>query len=126
MTSIKLGTLIDKLSDLRERKRGLDEDRKEINKEYETVEHEIMDFMEINKLEKASGENATASYKIETYPQVDDKEKLTLWVVKENRYEFLQSRVNMGPVKEMLDADNLLPDGVTVFTKPKLSLRRKS
>ena len=125
MINSKLGILIDNLNDLREQKRSAQDEIKDIQSKYDDLERQVIEIMDANGLEKAAGDLATASYKIETYPQVDDKEKLTRWCVENNKFEFLQSRVNAGPVKEMLDAENLLPEGVTVFTKAKLGLRRK-
>lgn len=121
----KIGSEIDRLFLLREQKRQLQEQITEINKEYEGIEAELISIMELEQLEKASGTHATATIKIDSYPSVDDLELFTRFVVENERWDMLRKQANAGPIREMLEQQNMLPPGISVYEKAKCLLRKK-
>ena len=122
----KIGKLIDAMQWLREHKQKLNEQIKEINKEIEQLEQIMINKMNEEGIEKASGHLATASKKVDIYPSVKSTEDFYKWIVENGRFEFAQARVNAAPVREMYQNENTLPPGVEVFTKEKILLRKKS
>ena len=120
-----IGNLIDTFYMIRQSKREKEEEIKQINKELDELEEKIISFMQIENLEKASGILATATYKVDIYASVENKEELIRWCVDNNRFDFLQSRVNNAPVKEMLETSNVTPPGVSIFNKTKLSIVKR-
>lgn len=121
----KIGQLIDRYYNLREGKRNLREQEKKINEEMDKVNDEILSLMEIEELTSAAGDLATAHRKVDVYPRVVDKEAFVGWLYTNKKFEFFHSKVNQAPVREMLENENKIPDGIETYNKSTILLRKK-
>ena len=120
----KIGQMIDRLFELREKKRNLKEKEKEIQKEFEQVQSELLEIMQLEGLSLARGEKATASVKVRVLAHPVNFEEFVKWAAKEKRFDMLYKRVNSAPVAEMLEKENKLPPGVETYTEAILNLRK--
>lgn len=119
-----LGEKIDKLFLLREQKLKYNDVIKEIQKEFDGLQEDIILNLQGEDIKKATGEKASASVSMGFYPTVNDLEKFVDWVFKNKKYEMMQRRLSSVAVKEMYDETNKLPPGTEAHTKAKLNLRR--
>jgi len=120
----KIGQMIDRLFELREKKRNLKEKEKEIQKEFEQVQSELLEIMQLEGLSLARGEKATASVKVRVLAHPVNFEEFVKWAVQKKRFDMLFKRVNSAPVAEMLEKENKLPPGVETYTEAVLNLRK--
>ena len=121
---MNLGQKIDTLFLLREEKLKQNEIVKSIQREFDSLEEDIILNLQAEDVKAAKGNNASASVKMGFYPTVNDLEMFANWVVKNKKYEMMQRRLSSAAVKEMYDSTNKLPPGTEAHTKAKLNLRR--
>ena len=121
---MNLGQKIDTLFSLREEKLKQNQKVKDIQKEFDGLEKEVISHMQAEDVKAAKGAKASVSVTMGFYPSVYDLEAFANWVVENKKYEMMQKRVSSGAAKEMLDSVNKLPPGVESHTEPKLNLRR--
>jgi len=113
----KIGQMIDRLFELREKKRNLKEKEKEIQKEFEQVQSELLEIMQLEGLSLARGEKASASVKVKIFARPVDFEQFVIWAVENQRFDMLYKRVNNAPVAEMVEKENKVPPGVETYTE---------
>lgn len=121
----KIGQKIDLYYDVRERKRELNQEIKKLEEMLAALKDELISIMELEGLQKASGEKATASLVARAYPAVEDWETFLAWAVKNERYDMVQRRVNEAPFREFLELQNLTPPGLNTYIETRLNLRRR-
>lgn len=117
-----LGSMIDQLSKIRERKRGQEEVVKAIEAEYEALEAEILTRMETEGAEKISAKTATASISKTVVPQVENWDLFYAFIHKRKYYHLLERRPATAAFRELLELKGAVP-GVVPFTKTTLNLR---
>jgi hypothetical protein len=122
---LTLGDKIDAIYHLREQKYGFDAQAKKIQETIDQVKQEILGEMEVLKIDRASGDKASAFIEIKFHPSVVDKEKFFTWAVKNKKFEFVQSRCNTAAIKEFHEQKNKLPEGIEVHTEAEIMLRKK-
>lgn len=126
--------LADRLVELRERKGRLQDELKAVNAEIENVDHRLAEAMTLEELQSFSRDGRLFYLKTETYvsPTAGARPRLIEWL-KENGFgdivqETVHHRTLSATVREMLDEDDELPDGleqlVNVFEKTTVGLRR--
>ena len=126
--------LADRLVELRERKGRLQDELKAVNAEIENVDRRLAEAMTLEELQSFSRDGRLFYLKTETYvsPTAGARPRLIEWL-KENGFgdivqETVHHRTLSATVKEMLDEDDELPDGleqlVNVFEKTTVGLRR--
>lgn len=124
MTISKIGTKIDKLHEIREKIRTLDEQAKELRKKRETMELDILQQMNNEKLESAKGSKATLSISHETVPQVADWDEALKWIRKQNKLYMFERRISAKTFREELESRKNKPiPGMVPYTKTKINLR---
>ena len=119
-----LGEKIDKLFEIREAKLKAAELVTNIGNEFDAVQKDIIAHMKTEDVRAAKGLKATASVGLKFVSSVEDIEKFVKWIVKNEKFYFIQKRTSSGAVKEMYESTNKLPPGTTSYTEPKLNLRR--
>lgn len=126
--------LADRLVELRERKGRLQDELKAVNAEIENVDRRLAEAMTLEELQSFSRDGRLFYLKTETYvsPTAGARPRLIEWL-KENGFgdivqETVHHRTLSATVREMLDEDDELPDGleqlVNVFEKTTVGLRR--
>ena len=119
----KLDEMIDEAFLLREQKRGLEKQVKEVNEKIKDIQHELLSQMNAVGTDYARGKFASASITETVVPQIDDWGKVAEWVMENDALYLLHRRVSSGPWKELQDAGTDVP-GIEPFHKAAISLRR--
>jgi len=114
--------LIDQFWVAREEKRALEEQVKEVEVKIKEIEASLMDQMEEQGLEKATGSKASASISASTVADVQDWDLFWPYIAKNKYWHLVQRRVSDPAYRELLDAGKKVP-GVQPFVKRRLNLR---
>ena len=131
MKTPTIGSLIDKLVAVRDKRRALAEQDKELAKEVEQLTASILAQLEAQGMDKASSKKATASISHVTVANVTDWEKFHTFVKKTGFFHLLQRRVSDPSYREVVElaqsdkkmAKALADAGVESFVKTNLNLR---
>ena len=119
----KLDELIDKMFMLREAKRGLDSQLKDVKDQLSNLQQQLLvRFNEVGT-DYARGSFASASITESVVPQIDDWGQVAEWVMENDAIYLLHRRISSGPWKELRDAGTDVP-GIEPYTKTAISLRR--
>ena len=118
-----LGSKIDELFELRERKRELTEQLNEIKAEYEELEREIMQNLDDFGIDLARGTMAKVSISESEVPTVEDWDAFYDYVRQEDAFYLFERRVAARAWRELYQSGELVP-GTAPFTKRTLSLRK--
>lgn len=131
MKAPTLGSLIDKLVAVREKKRKLAEEEKVLNKELEELQATVLARMSAEGTDKASSKKATVSISTVTVANVTDWDKFWNFIHKNKFNHLLQRRVSDPAYRELMElsqsdkklAKQLAEAGVESFVKTNLNLR---
>lgn len=119
------GEIIDKMFELREQRKALEDQANKIKAEGSVLEDELMARMEANKVDKMTGRKASVSISKVVVGNVEDWDKFHQYIYKNKAGHLLQRRVSDPAYRELLEtlsAGKQVP-GVTPFTKKTLGLR---
>ena len=122
---MKLGDIIDKIFELRQKKDDINAELKELNAEINDLEYQAICAMDDAGLDKTSTGSGSVSMKIEQYPNVTDLNSLVNWAFENGKPEILQRRVSKGVFKEYFEETGEYPDGIDTFEKKTLNYRRR-
>lgn len=117
-----LGTTIDAFSAIREEKRKLEASLKTVEEKYRAAEEALMERMEKEGCDKASGKTATISITSSQSTNVIDWDDLWKYIFKMKYTHLLQRRVSDPAIREILESGKKVP-GTEQFTKKRLNLR---
>lgn len=131
MKTPTIGSLIDKLTAVRDKRRDLADKDKILAKEAEELTNTIMAQLEAQGMDKASSKKATASITHTTVADVKDWEKFHAFIKKTGYFHLLQRRVSDPAYREIVSlaqtdkkiAKALTDAGVESFVKANLNLR---
>lgn len=120
---MKLDETIDHMFMLREAKRGLEAQIKELNAEIaECNEALIQRYAEVGTI-TARGTLASATITETVVPKIEDWGAVEQYVLDNDAVYLLHRRISAGPWKEILDMGETVP-GITPFTKRSISLTK--
>ena len=117
-----IGAKIDKLHDLREQKRALEEQIKEIVGKASELENALMEQMDTEGVSKSTGNSATVSITLSVKPSVDDWEAFYKYIHRMKYYHLLERRPSVTGCRELLETKGKIP-GIVPFTQRKLNIR---
>lgn len=117
-----LGSAIDALWALREKKRKLETQVKEIEAAIADSETQVMELMDKEGVEKTTGKKASVSITSNVVPQVEDWDAFYAYIHRNKYYHLLERRPSVTGCRELFETKGKLP-GVLPFTKRKLNLR---
>jgi hypothetical protein len=120
---MKLNDKIDEMFLLRERKRGLEGQVKEVNAEIAQCQEDLMRRLDEVGTATARGSMASIVITENVVPNIDDWGAVSEWVVENDAVYLLHRRVSAGPWKELMDAGQNVP-GITPYTKRAISLTK--
>jgi hypothetical protein len=116
------GTLIDQLWAVREEKRTAEKVVSDLSERITELEGKVMENLEANGLDKATGTKASVSVSSSVAADVQDWEALWAFIVKKKFTHLIQKRVSDPAYRELLEAGMKVP-GVVPFTKRRVNLR---
>lgn len=121
-TQPTLGQLIEHREQLRDQKRALSAELKDIDALLDTNEGEVLGALDTAGLEHAKINGVSVSISEQTMPSVEDWDKLYGFIKDNDAFYMLQRRVSTGPYREMLTMGEEVP-GVQPYTQRKVNMR---
>lgn len=118
-----VGSLIDKLHGIREKKRALAVEEKKLSEEYSAAEQDLIQLMDAEGVTKSTGKSASASLSESQQFNVADWEQFMPYVAKMKRWDLVQKRVSAPSVRELVGMKGVVPPGLEQYTKREIGLR---
>jgi hypothetical protein len=119
----KLDDEIDRMFMLREQKRGLENQIKEVNTEFNKVHEWCLERMDEVGTSTARGRYASVSITESVVPRIEDWGAVQDWIMENDGIYLVHKRISSGPWKELLDTGEIVP-GISPYTKRQISLRK--
>lgn len=116
------GQLIDELFDLREHIRLLEADVKELKKQKDVKELELIEVLDKEGISKATGAKASVGISETVKPNVEDWDEFYRFVHKNKAYHLLERRPSVLGCRELFELKGGIP-GVAPFVQRTLTLR---
>lgn len=120
--ALSVGAQIDALHELREKKRVLDSQVKEIEAQIADATEALMEKLKTEGLDKSTGKKATVSVSENIVGNVKDWDVLWAYILKTKQTHLLQRRLSDPAVRELFEIKGSVP-GVEPFVKRTLNLR---
>ena len=117
-----IGVKIDKLHVLREQKRALEEQIKQLSGQMDELENQLIDQMDKEGVTKSTGNAATVSIITSVKPSVDNWDAFYAYIHRFKYYHLLERRPSVTGCRELLETKGKIP-GVVPFTQRKLNIR---
>lgn len=124
-TSVKvatLGTQIDTMWALREKKREINEQLKAVEAQISEAESKLFERLDAEDTTKSQGKAASVSVSTVTSFSITDFDTFAEYVRKNKYFHLFQRRVSDTAAREIFEQKGQLP-GLTPFTKRTLNLR---
>jgi hypothetical protein len=122
-TSQSLGSLIDEYYDLRERKRELDKEVKEVAAEMTAIEERVINALDADEVTMSRGRRASAAVTESEVPVVEDWDAFQTYVLENEALHLLERRASVAAWRELKDSGEMVP-GTRPFKKRSLSVRK--
>jgi hypothetical protein len=116
------GAIIDNIWAMREEKRRLESEVKEIEAQIKTAQDDLMARMQSEGIEKATGSKASVSISNTVVADVQDWDAFWPYIAKNKFWHLVQKRVSDPAYRELLDLGKKVP-GVQPFTKHTVLVR---
>lgn len=120
---IPLGALIDSINDVRESRRLLAAQDKELEATYKDLEEKIKARLAAEGMDKGTGKKATASLTTVTVATIKDWDAVCKWVKKTGHFQLFQRRISDPAYREILELKKAGVPGLDAFDKINLNLR---
>lgn len=117
-----IGAKIDKLHQLREKKRKLEEQVTIVSDEMNALEHELVAQMDAEGVTRSTGKAATVSIAEHIRPSVEDWDAFYKYIHRYKYYHLLERRPHVSGCRELFETKGRIP-GVVPFTQRKLNMR---
>jgi uncharacterized protein (DUF1786 family) len=117
-----LGSLIDQLDRIRNERREISERDKVLKQEYDAVELQVLEVLDAQGLDKATGNKATVSISRVIVATIDDFDALTKYIKRSGNFQLFQRRISDPSFREILATKGVVP-GLSPFEKVNLNLR---
>lgn len=122
--TVTIGSLADSMFVLREKKRVLEVEVKDLSKQLEEAEKQMLELLDAQGTTKGDGKKASVSITEAVVPNVTDWDLFWAFVIKGKHTHLLQNRVSAPAWREMCELKKA-PPGVVAFTKRTINLRNK-
>ena len=119
----KLDEKIDQMFMLRETKRGLEKQVKEVDAQLKDCTTWLVKKLEEVGTTTARGSYASATIAETTVPAIDDWGLVQKYIMDNDALYLVHKRISSGAWKELLDTGEIVP-GITPFTSKTISLRK--
>jgi len=118
-----IGYLVDRLFTVREERREIAKQDKELKDEYDRLEALLLEAMDEQQTLKSGGLTASAVISTDIHPNVTDWDRVYEYLLGTESFHLLQRRINAAPWRELYESGELIP-GTEPFTKRTISLRK--
>lgn len=122
---MKLGEKIDLAFELRERKRELDAESKQVGAEIEQLKLEIREELDQQGTLSTRSGLAAATITETVVPHIADWDEAVQWIMDNEATYLIRRQISAGAYRDMLKAGDTIP-GIEPFTKREVSLRKLS
>lgn len=122
LTDKPIGDLIDGMFALRERKRELEAQIKEIEGEYDGLSNTLLEKFEAEHATASRGSKATASVTTSVTGNIVEFDDLCKFVKRTGYFHLFERRISATAYRELLDSGKKVP-GVETFVKKRVNLR---
>ena len=119
---MKIGDMIEELHQMREQIRSDEAALKELKKQFDEKQWNVIALMEELGLDQAKSNSATVFVAKDTLPTVKDWEKLTNYIKENDAHYLFQKRITQTAWKELIESGQEVP-GVEPFEQTKLNMR---
>jgi hypothetical protein len=123
----KLGDLIDLAYTTRAarlvRQKEMEEELEALKAKEWEIEKYIIDNFDVQAINKAGGNVATASVNLAAHPSVKDWPKVWAWIKKNDAWDLMEKRIAKVAWRERLEAKQVVP-GIEIFQKKTLHLNK--
>lgn len=119
---LTLGAIIDRMSVLRDDKKVVDDQSKEIKAQYDALELQLMEMLDSQETRKGEGKKASASISENVQPNVVDWDVFYAYILKNKFTHLLQRRPSAEACRELFETKGKIP-GVEPFIKRTINLR---
>lgn len=119
---VTVGGLIDQMSTLRERRRLIAKEDKELSDEYGVIETQLLDLLDAEGCTKSTGRTASASISETVVFNTTDWEVFMAYLIKSKQGHLVQRRVSAPAIAELFTLKGVVP-GLEPFTKRSINLR---
>lgn len=120
----ELTALIQQLAAAKDELKAANQTAKELKKEHDAVEGELIAYLKEAELDKASAGGFTASRGSEVVASVTDWESFYQYVRDHDAFYLLQKRVASAAYRELLQVEGVSPPGTEPMEKDKLSFTK--
>ena len=104
-----LGSTIDKLYELRDRRLGIERSIKEMKQQEYALRAEVLTMLGEAGLQKASGALATCGVTTTEIPLVSDWSEVHTYIRENNRFDLLQKRISVLAWRDLKESGVLVP-----------------
>ena len=118
-----LGSLIDKLNALREKRRVIAEQDKILEGDYKALEEVLLGRLDAEGMAKATGKTATISVTTNVVANIVDFDKVCAYVSRTKNWQLFQRRISDPAFRELLEMKGKEIPGLEAFSKKRLNLR---
>ena len=119
---ITIGSLIDTMNHLREKRRLIAKQDDELKKEYDAAETQLIEMMDAEGCAKSTGKTASAGISETMVFNTVDWDAFMAYLIKTKQAHLVQRRVSAPAVLELFQAKGKVP-GLEPFTKRAINLR---
>jgi len=120
---MKLNDEIDKMFMLREQKKGLEAQVKEVAADIAQCEQNLLARLDEVGSTTARGTLASVVKTESLVPRIEDWGEVSEWIMANDAIYLCHRRISSGPWKELLDMGQTVP-GIVPFTKTAISLTK--
>lgn len=119
---ITIGGLIDQMSVLREERRKIAAQDKDLSSQYDALKTQLIDLMDAEGTVKSTGHSASASINETIEFNIQDWDSFMAYLAKQKLYHLVQRRLSGPSVRELFESKGKVP-GLEPWTKRDVSLR---
>jgi len=120
---MKIDDKIDEMYMLRERKKGLEAQIKEVADDILKCQEWLLTRYKEVGTTTSRGKLASATVSESIVPNITDWGAISDWIIENDGVYLVHRRISAGPWKELLDAGTEVP-GIEPYTKTTISLRK--
>ena len=121
--TMNIGSKIDRMHELREKKRALEAQVAEVEGEFKGIEEELLLELESQGIDASRGTKASASITKNVAANITDFDAVCKYVKKTGYFHLFQRRISDTAYRELLEKGTKQVPGLEPFVKKRLNLR---
>lgn len=120
-----LGSVTDQMFEIREQRRALEAQDKELKAQYDSLEKQLIELLDAQGVDRCSGAHVSATITENTQFSFDGEDGFTKfmpWMARHKLYHLVQRRLSAPALREIIATKGAIP-GVVAYQERKVSLR---